>query len=49
MQNDSLHKTENAYIKAERNQAVFTTGIKSSPTKVSLFLEARGKGFMLLP
>jgi hypothetical protein len=37
---------ENAYIKANRNQAVVTTEIKSALSKVSLFLGARCEGFM---
>jgi hypothetical protein len=50
-------KQRNAYIKVSSNQAVFTTGIKNSvcnwdknsPAKISLILESRSKGFMLLP
>jgi hypothetical protein len=36
MHNGSLHKTEkNAYIKVSRNQAVFTTEIRSALPKIS--------------
>ena len=35
MHNGFLHKTENVYIKASRNQAVFTTEIRSALSKVS--------------
>ena len=35
MHNGFLHKTENVYIKASRNQAVFTTEIRSALSKIS--------------
>ena len=36
MHNGSFHKTEkNAYIKTSRNQAVFTTEIRSALSKIS--------------
>jgi hypothetical protein len=58
MQNDSLHKTEKCIHKSwhdpgmvynwDKNQCL-QLRYKADPPKVSLFLEAREKGFMPLP
>jgi hypothetical protein len=45
MQNYFYNKTEECILKANRNQL----WSKAAPPKVSLILEARGKGFMPLP
>jgi hypothetical protein len=46
MHYDSLNKTKkNTYMKTGRNQAVFTTEIKSALSKIRLLLEAKDKGF----
>ena len=49
MQNDILYKTEMHTQKLTGNRQSLQLGYKAAPPKVSLFLEARGQGYIPLP